>query len=89
MTKFKAVALLVFGAALAVFIVQNWQYPNPPIHFLGFQFLPFPVSAILLGCFGGGFLAGWLACVLRARKHHPEAVSEKPHEAPPEPPQES
>jgi uncharacterized integral membrane protein len=85
MTKFKAVVLLVSGAALAIFTAQNWQYPNPPVHFLGFQFLPFPLSVIILGFLGGGFLAGWLACVLRARKHHPEAVSE----APPEPPQEN
>ncbi len=81
MTKFKAIVLLVCGAALAIFIAQNWQYSNPPLHFLGFQFLPFPLSAIILGFFLVGFLTGWLACVLRAKKQR--------QEEPPEPPQEN
>lgn len=80
MTKFKAVVFLVCGAALAIFIAQNWQYPNPPIHFLGFQFLPFPQPAIILGFFLAGFLTGWLTCVLRARKHQQETPSEPPQE---------
>jgi uncharacterized integral membrane protein len=85
MTKFKAIVLLVCGAALAIFIVQNWQYPNPPLHFLGFRFLPFPLPAVILGFFLGGFLAGWVTCVVRAKKHHQET----PPEAPPEPSQEN
>jgi uncharacterized integral membrane protein len=80
MTKMKAVWLLVCGAVLAIFLVQNWQYPDPPLHFLGFQFLPFPRSVIILGFFVLGFLAGWLTCVLRAKKHRQEAPPEQPSE---------
>jgi uncharacterized integral membrane protein len=78
MTKFKTVMLLIFGAALAIFIVQNWQYPNPPLHFLGFQLLPFPQPAIILGFFLAGFLAGWLACLLRGKKLRQEELPEPP-----------
>ncbi len=80
MNKFKALVFLVFGAALAIFVAQNWQYPNPPVHFLGFQFLPLPMSLIILGALSLGFLAGWLTCVLKAKGSHPE----KPPETPPE-----
>ena len=67
MNKFKALWLLVSGALLAIFTIQNWQYPNPPVHFLGFQFLPFPQSVIILGFFALGFLAGWLTNVFRVK----------------------
>lgn len=78
MTKFKALWLLVIGALLAVFVIQNWQYPNPPIHFLGFHFLPFPQSVIVLGFFALGFLAGWLAHVFTAKKSQPDTPPEQP-----------
>jgi len=77
MTKIKALWLLASGALLAIFVVQNWQYPNPPIHFLGFQFLPFPQSVIVLGFFALGFLTGWLAHVFRARRLQQEPPPEQ------------
>jgi uncharacterized integral membrane protein len=77
MTKFKALWLLVSGALLAIFVIQNWQFPNPPIHFLGFQFLPFPQSVIILGFFVLGFLTGWLTHVFRVRKSQQETPSEQ------------
>ncbi|MGQ9688112.1 MAG: LapA family protein [Desulfobaccales bacterium] len=80
MTKVKVVALLAFGAALAIFTVQNWQYPTPPVHFLGFQFLPLPMSLIILGFFGVGFLAGFLTCVVRAKRRAPEEAPAPPQE---------
>ena len=80
MSKFKAFWLLVFGAVLAIFVVQNWYYPNPPIHFLGFQFLPFPLPVIILGFFLLGFLAGWLINAFGAKVHRHEAPPEKPQE---------
>ena len=76
MSKFKAVVLLVFGAVLAVFIVQNWYYPNPPIHVLGFQFLPLPMPVILLGFFLLGFLAGWVVNAFSGKVHKHETSSE-------------
>lgn len=81
MSRFKAVVLLVFGAVLAIFVVQNWYYPDPPIHFLGFQFLPLPMPVIILGFFLLGFIAGWVinAFGFKAPKH--EASSEPPPES--------
>lgn len=78
MSKIKALWLLVFGAVLAIFMVQNWYYPDPPIHFLGFRFLPLPQPVIILGFFGLGFLAGWLTKTLGAKKPQPEAPPESP-----------
>ena len=78
MTKFKALWLLISGALLAIFVIQNWQYPNPPIHFLGFQFLPFPQSVIILGFFVLGFLTGWLTHVFRVKRLQPDAPPEQP-----------
>jgi len=77
MTKIKALWLLASGALLAIFVAQNWQYPNPPIHLLGFQFLPFPQSVIVLGFFVLGFISGWLARVFRARRLQQEPPPEQ------------
>lgn len=81
MSKFKAFWLLVFGAVLAVFVVQNWYYPDPPIHILGFQFLPFPVPVIILGFFLLGFIAGWAISALGVKAHKHETSSEPPPES--------
>ena len=77
MTKIKALWLLASGALLAIFVIQNWQSPNPPVHFLGFRFLPFPQSVIILGFFVLGFLTGWLTHVFRAKKFQAETPPEK------------
>jgi uncharacterized integral membrane protein len=76
MSKIKAFWLLFFGAVLAIFMVQNWYYPDPPIHFLGFQFLPFPMPIIILGFFLLGFLAGWLIHAFGTKGHKPEGPLE-------------
>jgi uncharacterized integral membrane protein len=78
MTKIKAVWLLGSGALVTIFVIQNWQQPNPPIQFLGFHFLPFPQSVIVLGSLVLGFLAGWLAHVFRVKKAQPESPPEQP-----------
>jgi len=80
MTKMKAFWLLAVGALLAIFIIQNWQQPSPPVQFLGFHFLPLPQSVIILGSFLSGFLAGWVANVFRVRKNQQETPSEQPPE---------
>jgi uncharacterized integral membrane protein len=77
MTKFKAFWLLVCGALLAIFTIQNWQHPHPPVHFLGFQFLPFPQSVIILGFFVLGFLTGWVTHVFRVKKSQQEPPPEQ------------
>jgi uncharacterized integral membrane protein len=76
MSKMKAFWLLIIGALLAIFIVQNWQYPNPPVQFLGYQFLPIPQSVIVLGSLVLGFLVGWLAHSLKAKKRQQEMPPE-------------
>ncbi len=81
MSRFKAVVLLVFGAVLAVFIYQNWVYPNPAVRFLNFEFLPLPMSVILLGFFLLGFLAGWVVNAFSAKVHKHETPSEPPPES--------
>ena len=76
MTKIKALWLLVSGAFLAIFVIQNWQLPNPPVHFLGFQFLPFPQSVILLGFFVLGFLVGYVTHAFRSKRPQQETPPE-------------
>jgi uncharacterized integral membrane protein len=80
MNKFKALFLAVIGAVLAIFTVQNWQYPNPPIHILGFQIMPFPQPVIIFGFFILGFLSGWLANAFGVKQRKHEAPSEKAQE---------
>lgn len=80
MSKIKAFWLLLFGAVLAVFIVQNWYYPDPPIHFLGFQFLPLPMPVIILGFFILGIITGWVINAFGVKVHKQEAPSESPPE---------
>ena len=75
MTKMKALGLLVVGALLTIFIIQNWQQPTPPVQFLGYQFLPLPQSVIILGSLLLGFLAGWVAHVFMVRKSQQEFPS--------------
>lgn len=81
MSKIKAFWLLLFGAVLAIFVVQNWYYPNPPIHFLGFQFLPLPMPVIILGFFILGFIAGWVINAFGVKVHKHESTSEPPPES--------
>jgi uncharacterized integral membrane protein len=78
MSKIKALWLLVVGALLAIFTVQNWYYPNPPIHFLGVRFLPLPQPVIIMGFALLGFVAGWVACALRAKKRQDAPPPEEP-----------
>jgi uncharacterized integral membrane protein len=81
MNKMKAFGLLVVGALLTIFIVQNWQQPSPPVQFLGYQFLPLPQSVIILGFFLLGFLAGWVTHVFIVRKSQQETPPEQPRES--------
>jgi uncharacterized integral membrane protein len=77
MTKMKAIVLLVVGALLTIFIIQNWQQPSPPVQFLGFHFLPLPQSVIILGFLLLGFLAGWVAHVFLVRKSQQESPADQ------------
>jgi uncharacterized integral membrane protein len=81
MTKMKAIGLLVVGALLTIFIIQNWQQPSPPVQFLGYQFLPLPQAVIILGCLLLGFLAGWVTHVFVVRKSQHENLPGQPRES--------
>jgi|UniRef100_A0A7V6A3X0 uncharacterized integral membrane protein len=81
MTKVKALGFLVVGALLTIFIVQNWQQPNPPVQFLGYHILPLPQSVLILGFFLLGFLAGWVTHVFIVKKYRQEMPPEHPGES--------
>jgi uncharacterized integral membrane protein len=81
MTKMKALGLLIIGALLTIFIIQNWQQPSPPVQFLGYQFLPLPQAVIILGFLLLGFLAGWLTHVFMASKSQQETPPEQHRES--------
>ena len=77
MTKIKAIGLLIVGALLTIFIIQNWQQPTPPVQFLGYQFLPLPQAVIILGFLLLGFLAGWVTHVVIVNKSQRETPPEQ------------
>jgi uncharacterized integral membrane protein len=68
MTKSKGLLLLVLGLLLAIFAMENWHYPSPPVKFLGLAFLPLPQSLIIYSCLLIGFLAGWLAHARKVKR---------------------
>lgn len=69
--KTKALWLLAAGAVLVIFAVQNWHYPDPPLHFLGFRFPPLPFALIVYSCFLLGFVSGWLAHSWKTKRRKP------------------
>jgi uncharacterized integral membrane protein len=81
MTKMKAIGLLVIGALLTIFIIQNWQQPSPPVQFLGYQFLPLPQAVIILGFLLLGFLAGWVTHVFIVSKSQQATPPEQHRES--------
>lgn len=81
MSKAKGLLLLVVVVLLAIFLVENWHYPDPPIQFLGFRFLPLPHALIMLSCFALGFLGGYAAHAWRLRQPKGETAPETLKEA--------
>jgi TRAP-type C4-dicarboxylate transport system permease small subunit len=75
MNKFKGFLLLVIGAVLVKFALENWHYPAPPITFFGFALMPLPNALIIYGGLLLGFAVGWTAHVLRARRKRREAAA--------------
>ncbi len=72
MTKTTGLVLLVIGVALAIFTVENWHFPDPPIQFLGLRFMPLPHGLIVICTFLLGVLVGYAAGVVRTKKHRKE-----------------
>ncbi len=67
MTKTKGLVLLVIGVALAIFTVENWYFPDPPIKFLGLRFMPLPHGLIVICTFLLGFVVGWATSAVRTK----------------------
>lgn len=78
MSKAKGLGLLLVAVLLAIFLVENWHYPDPPIQFLGFRFLPLPHALVMLSCFVLGFLGGYALHAWRSRQEKPEVPSPTP-----------
>jgi uncharacterized integral membrane protein len=76
--KTKALWVLAAGAVLVLFAAQNWHYPDPPIQFLGFRFLPLPYPLIIYSCFLLGFLAGWLVHTWRVKRRKSDTAVPPP-----------
>jgi|GEM_PF-1283305 uncharacterized integral membrane protein len=75
MSKAKVLGLLLAGVLLAIFLVENWHYPEPPIQFLGFRFLPLPHALVMLSCFALGFLGGYATHAWRMKQQKTETPS--------------
>jgi hypothetical protein len=71
MSKFKGFLLLVLGALLVKFALENWQLPAKPVTLFGYSVLPLPTALIIYGCLVLGFAAGWLSHTLRLRRKQP------------------
>jgi uncharacterized integral membrane protein len=67
MSKLKGFLLLLLGALLVKFAVENWHYPAPPIKLFGYPLLPLPHALVIYGCLLLGFAVGWFAHALRIR----------------------
>jgi uncharacterized integral membrane protein len=79
MNKFKGLLLLLLGALLVIFAVEN-SLPAPQIKLFRYQLGKPPVFLLVYGSLLIGFLAGWLAHVLKIRrqKRAEALIAEKP-----------
>jgi uncharacterized integral membrane protein len=81
MSKVKGILLLLLGALLVKFALENWQLPAKPVSLFGYTVLPFPTALIIYGCLVLGFAAGWLAHAFRLRRKRrlaPASAEEEP-----------
>jgi uncharacterized integral membrane protein len=78
MNKLKALLLILLGILLVLFARENWHYPQPAIKLLGWEFLPLPHSLLIYACLVLGFIAGWAAHALRARRKKRAAAAPEP-----------
>ncbi|MEW6660348.1 MAG: hypothetical protein AB1424_17010 [Thermodesulfobacteriota bacterium] len=87
MTKLKGLFLLLLGALLVDFAVEN-ALPSPVFKLIKFELGKLPMFAIVYGSFGIGFLSGWLVHVLKVKRQKRAAAlaAEKaePRQAPQE-----
>lgn len=68
MAKAKAIGFALIFASLVLFAYQNWIYPAPPIKFLFYTLPLIPHSLLIFSCLLIGFVSGWVAHFLKARR---------------------
>ncbi|MHB8068684.1 MAG: hypothetical protein ACYDIC_12385 [Desulfobaccales bacterium] len=79
MNKLKGVLLLLLGALLVDFAVEN-ALPSPVLKLIKFDLGKLPIFALIYGSFALGLLGGWLGHVFKAKRQKKAAVlaAEKP-----------
>ncbi len=87
MNKLKALLLLLLGALLVDFAVEN-ALPSPVLKLIKFELGKLPIFALVYGSFALGLLSGWLGHVLRAKRQRKAAAlaleKPEPRQAPQE-----
>jgi uncharacterized integral membrane protein len=73
MTKLKGLLLLLVGAILVIFAVEN-ALPSPALKLFKFDLGKLPIFALIYGSFVIGFLGGWLGHLLKAKKQRRAAA---------------
>ena len=79
MNKLKGVLLLLLGALLVDFAVEN-ALASPVLKLIKFDLGKLPIFALVYGSFGLGLLSGWLGHILKAKRQKRATVlaAEKP-----------
>ncbi len=72
MSRTKGVLILLMGVALAIFTRENWGECS--LKFLGFSLLTLPQALIIYGSLIIGFIGGWLARGVKARRISQETL---------------
>ncbi len=75
MNKLKGLFLFLLGIFLVIFAMENKQ-PAPPLMFIKFELATLPTFAIIYACLVLGFVGGWGAHALRARRKRMAAAAE-------------
>ncbi len=79
MNKIKGVLLLLLGALLVDFAVEN-ALPSPVLKLFKFDLGKLPIFVLIYGSFAIGLLGGWLGHLLRVKRQKKAAAlaGEKP-----------
>jgi hypothetical protein len=87
MTKIKVLLLLLVGAILVSFAVEN-ALPGPTLKLLRFELGRVPVFLLVYASFALGFLGGWLTHFLGVKKNKRAAALAAEKAKSPQAPQE-
>ncbi|RJR44934.1 MAG: DUF1049 domain-containing protein [Deltaproteobacteria bacterium] len=81
MNKLKGLLLLLLGALLVDFALEN-AVAGPQLKLFHFELGRVPVYLLVYGSLIFGFLSGWLAFALKARRQKQAASAQEKPEAP-------